>query len=126
LKLTNSILEDVRIAVGLTKDTVDFDTDLLLHINSAIAELRQNGVGVPTTVTDVTKTWGDLQDPLRADVNEYFQMVPLFITLSTKLIFDPPPPSTVEYYSSNISKLLWRLKVAYEDYTTTTTTTTSY
>jgi hypothetical protein len=122
LKLTNSILEDIRVAVGLTKDTVDFDTDLLIHINSAIAELRQNGVGIPTTVTDVTKTWGDLQDPLRSDVNEYFQMVPLFITLSTKLIFDPPPPSTVEYYSNSISKILWRLKIAYEDYTTTTTT----
>ena len=126
MDLTNSILEDVRIAVGLTKDTVDFDTDLLIHINSAIGELRQNGVGIPITVTDVSKTWGDLQDPSREDANEYFQMVPLFITLSTKQIFDPPPPSTIEYYSSNISRLLWRLKIAYEDYTTTTTTTVLY
>lgn len=123
MELTNSILEDVRVAVGLSKDTVDFDTDLLMHINSAIGELRQNGVGVPITVTDATKTWGDLQDPTRLDENEFFQMVPLFITLSTKIIFDPPPPSTVEYYSANISKILWRLKVAYEEYTTTTTTT---
>jgi hypothetical protein len=126
LELTNSILEDVRVAVGLSKDTVDFDTELLMHINSAIGELRQNGVTLSTTVTDASKTWADLQNPLRSDANEYFHMVPLFVSMSTKLIFDPPPPSTVEYYSSNISKILWRLKVAYEDYTTTTTTTTSY
>ena len=123
MELTNSILEDIRVAVGLSKDTVDFDTDLLIHINSAIGELRQNNVVVPVTVTDASKTWGDLQDPLRINSNEYFQMVPLFITMSTKLIFDPPPPSTVEVYSGNVEKLLWRLKVAYEDFTTTTTTT---
>lgn len=122
MKLENSILEDVRKAVGLSRDTVDFDTDLVMHINSAIGELRQNGVTLSTTVTDTSTTWGDLQNPLRTDANEYFHMVPLFVTLSTKLIFDPPPPSTVEYYSNNISKILWRLKIAYEEYTTTTTT----
>lgn len=122
MELNNSILQDIRAGVGLSKDSIDFDDDLIMHINSAIGELRQNGVTVPTVVKDETTTWGELQDPLRLDVNEYFQMVPMFITLSTKIIFDPPPPSTVEFYSSSISKLLWRLKIAYEDFTTTTST----
>lgn len=122
MELTNSVLEDVRVAVGLTKDSPDFDTDLLMHINSAIGTLRQNGVTLPTLVSDTSTTWNDIRDPSKIESNEYFQMVPLYITLSTRFIFDPPPPSTVQYYATNIDQLLWRLKIAYEEYPTTTTT----
>lgn len=122
LNVSNSILEDIRVAVGLSKDTLDFDTDLLMHINSAIGKLNQNGVGKFIVVKDKSSTWEDLKDPLQTEGNQYFQMIPLFITLSTKLIFDPPPPSTVEYYSKSIDENLWRLKIAYEQITTTTTT----
>lgn len=126
MDLTKSILQDIRASVGLTEDTADFDTDLLMHINTAISELNQNGVGLPVVVTNTTTTWGDLQDPLQTKGNEAFAMVPLFMMLNTKLIFDPPPPSTVEVYSRRTSEILWRLKVAFEDFTTTTTTTEPY
>lgn len=114
MDITRSILEDVRLGLGLAKDSTDFDTDLLMLINSSIAEINQNGVGKFVVVNDTTTTWADLQDPLQTEGNRYFGMVPLFITLSAKLIFDPPPPSTVEYHSQHIRQLLWRLKVAYE------------
>lgn len=114
MKLEHSILEDVREAVGLNRDVMDFDTDLLMHINSAIGKLNQNGVGNILLVTDVTSTWRDLQDVTQIEGNKYFAMVPLFIVVSTKIIFDPPPPSTVEYYNRSIDESLWRLKVAYE------------
>lgn len=116
---TNSILEDIRIAVGLTKDTIDFDTDLLMHINSAISQLNQVGVGNFIIITDTTKTWEDLQNPLQTEGNQFFTMVPLFIMLNTKIIFDPPPPSTVEHYAKKIDELLWRLKIHYDVPTTT-------
>jgi hypothetical protein len=115
LELTNSILKDVRVMVGLSADTSDFDTDLLVHINSSISKLNQNGVGNFLLVTDDTSTWNDLQNPLQVEGNKYFNMVPTFIFLSTKLIFDPPPPSTVQHYANNIDQSLWRLKVAYEE-----------
>lgn len=114
MDVTRSILKDIRLGVGLTEESTDFDADLIMHINSAIAELQQNGVGQFTSVTDTTATWLDLQDPLQTEGNRYFGMVPLFITLNTKLIFDPPPPSTVQYHSQHINQLLWRLKIAYE------------
>ncbi len=120
--LTDSILENIRTAVGLSPTTSDFDTDLLMHINASIGKLNQNGVGKEILVTDVTATWGDLQDPAQSDHNGYFKMVPLFIMLNTKLLFDPPPPSNVQYHQSSIDQLLWRLKIAYEEYNTTTTT----
>lgn len=115
MELDNSILEDIRVAVGLTRDVTDFDTELLMHINAAIGKLNQNGVGNFIIVTDTTQTWNDLRDISKIEGNKYFQLVPLYLSLNTKLLFDPPPPSTVEYYSKNIDELLWRLKTAYEE-----------
>lgn len=120
---TNSILVDIRTGLGLPSDSIDFDTELLMHINSAIGELNQNGIGLSLMVTDDALTWADLQNPAQSELNdEYFKVIPLFITLSTKLLFDPPPPSSVQYHQSSIDKLLWRLKIAYEEPLTTTTT----
>jgi hypothetical protein len=122
LILTNSILEDVRGAVGLSRDVPDFDTDLLMHINASIGSLNQNGIGNDLVVIDDVSTWGDLQNSAQIEYNNYFKMVPLFIMLSTKLLFDPPPPSSVQYHQTAIDQLLWRLKIAYEEPLTTTTT----
>lgn len=123
--LTNSVLEDIRLAVGLSKDTSDFDTELLMHVNAAVGELNQNGVGRELIITDVSTTWGDLQDPAYADHNDSFKMAPLFVMLSTKLLFDPPPPSSVQHHQESAAKLLWRLKLAYDNALTTTTTTSN-
>lgn len=115
MDVTKSILQDIRVAVGLDASTSDYDTDLLMHINSAIGKLNQNGVGNFLVVNDDITTWGDLQNPDQVEGNKYFQMVPLFVSLSTKLIFDPPPPSAVQYHQMNIDQTLWRLKLAYEE-----------
>lgn len=118
-------MQDVRVAVGLSSDSSDFDTELLMHINGSVGELNQNGIGNFLVISDDTSKWIDLQDATQTDGNQYFQMVPLFVFMNTKLLFDPPPPSTVQVYQKNIDKLLWRLKMAYEAPLTTTTTTYS-
>jgi hypothetical protein len=115
LDVTKSILQEIRVAVGLSSDTVDFDTELLMHINGAIGKLNQNGIGNFLVVNDEVPTWNDLQNPDQVEGNKYFQMIPLFIAMSTKVVFDPPPPSAVSVYQSNIDQYLWRLKVAYEE-----------
>lgn len=122
LDINNSILRDIRTAVGFTADTIDYDTDLLIHINGTIAKLNQNGVGNFLVVSNEDQKWIDLQDPLQIEGNKYFTLVPIFIMLSTKLLFDPPPPSTIQTYQSNIDQSLWRLKVAYEEPIPTTVT----
>jgi hypothetical protein len=62
LDVTKSILQEIRVAVGLSPDTVDFDTELLMHINSAIGKLNQNGIGNFIVVNDEVPTWNDLQN----------------------------------------------------------------
>lgn len=121
MDVNTSILRDIRAAVGLSADSVDFDTDLVMHINAAIGKLNQNGVGNFLVVKNEEQKWIDLQNPLQVSGNQYFSMVPLFITISTKLLFDPPPPSSAQYHSQNADQILWRLKVAYEEPMATTT-----
>lgn len=121
MKLTDSVLKDIRKAVGLDGESEDFDTDLLMYINSAIGELRQNGATLSVTITDTETTWEDLRNPLATSNNEYFHMVPSYIAMSVKLVFDPPPPSAVEAYVKQKDGILWRLKIAYEDFTTNVT-----
>lgn len=115
MDVNKSILQDIRAAVGLDVSTSDFDIDLLMHINSAIGMLNQNGVGNFLVVENEEQVWGDLQNPTQTVGNQFFKMVPLFITISTKLLFDPPPPSSAQYHASNAEQILWRLKIAYEE-----------
>lgn len=114
MKETNSILKDIREALGLGSDDTSFDTELKMHINTCISQLNQNGVGRNVVVFDDTLKWSDLLDPTQIEGNKHAKLIPLFIMLSTKRIFDPPPPSTIEYYSKSIDDMLWRLKLAYE------------
>lgn len=125
MDLTKSILKDVRIAVGLSETSTDFDTELLMHINSAIGNLNQAGVGNVIVVQNESAIWSDLQNPNQTEGNKLFPTIFSYIALSTKLIFDPPPPSAVDYQTRNIEQMLWRLKLAYEEPYTTTTTTSS-
>lgn len=113
MDLNDKILTHIKEVIGLSADDTSFDTDILTHINGSVGELNQNGVG-NAIVVDEDTTWRDLENPEQGDANDYFKMVPLFIALNTKILFDPPPPSSVEVHSAQIAKLLWRLKIAYE------------
>lgn len=114
MDLTKSILKDVRQALGLEETNADFDTELLMHINSAIGNLNQVGAVKFLIVQNESQTWNDLQDLTQTAGNQLFPMVFSYIALSSKLIFDPPPPSAVEYQTRNLDQMLWRLKIAYE------------
>lgn len=113
LDYEESILESVRSQVVGTKDNKEFDDELIPFINSSIGELNQNGIGKLLIVNSSTQTWEDLESSEQKG-NDFFKMVPLFIALNTKILFDPPPPSNVEHYASKVKELLWRLKIAYE------------
>lgn len=111
--IQGSILQSIRSMVGLDVLDNSFDTELTMHINSALATLNQNGVGLIVSVTGHETAWDDFKDPLQIDGNEMFESVKTYVALKTKVLFDPPPPSSVSYFIASIDELLWRLNLAY-------------
>ncbi|MEG0239499.1 MAG: hypothetical protein RR643_05045 [Anaerorhabdus sp.] len=105
-----SILESIRGACGLDTSDESFDMELIMHINSALATLNQNGVGLSISVSDTTQLWESFKDPTQTNGNELFEMVKHYVFVKTKLLFDPPPPSNVQYISEAANEDLWRLR----------------
>lgn len=114
MTINNSVLKTVREAIGLDPEEKSFDPELLIHINTALSTLIQNGVGTPRTIIDETQTWSDVKSTEQYYADEMFEQVKHYVFLRTKLIFDPPPPSTAKYMSEATDETLWRLREAYD------------
>ena len=109
---SSKIIQSIRATLGLSETGSEFADEITTYIGAALAILNQNGVGRVVDLTDET-TWGDFKDPLQMIGNKSFQMVPMYVMTKTKIIFDPPPPSNVEFYEKYINELLYRLREAY-------------
>lgn len=112
----DSILTTIKKMLGIDSDDTNFDTDIIININSAIMVLDQLGVGVSTgfIVTDSSETWGDLLDD---ELN--LEAVKTYIYLKVRLVFDPPTVNAVlDSMDRQITQLEWRLNVQVEKDTT--------
>lgn len=82
----SSILYDVKHQLGLLPENTDFDTTLVIHINTTLSVLTQLGVG-PTTgvqITGPSEGWEILTDDPRLNT------VKSYVYLSVRNYFDPP------------------------------------
>ena len=112
----DSILTSIKKLLGIAQECTDFDTDLIIHINSVIMILTQLGVGPEKgcTIEDSRDLWKDF---LEDDLSK-LEAVRTFVYLKVRLIFDPPSNSAViESINRTISELEWRLNVAAESKT---------
>lgn len=108
-----SIMVAMKQALGLAEDYDPFDPELIMHINSAIADLHQLGVGPESgfEITGPNETWDQLLagDPRMNHAKSY-------LYLSVKMKFDPP---SIGYVLTSMEKLLekteWRINIARED-----------
>ncbi len=107
-----SILTSIKKMLGITEDCEDFDTDIIMHINSVLMILTQIGVGPANgfSITDKTARWDEfLSNKL------YFEPVKTYVYLKVRLIFDPPLSSAVmEAMKNMITELEWRLNASAE------------
>lgn len=106
-----SILTSIKKLLGITEECEDFDSDIIIHINSVFMILNQLGVG-PTegfSIEDKTKTWNDfMSDDKKESVKSYVYM-------KVRLLFDPPASSTImECMNRMINELEWRLNIESE------------
>lgn len=107
----DSILTSIKKMIGgIAAEDTTFDTDIIIHINSALSILTQEGVGPASgfSIEDSTATWTDFlgNDPNLASAKSY-------VYLKVKLLFDPPLSSAhIEAINKQIAELEWRLFVA--------------
>lgn len=104
-----SILISIKKLLGIGEDDTFFDTDIIIHINSAFSTLNDLGVGTETTfgINDEKPIWNDFT----GEDNDY-QDVKTYVYLKVRMLFDPPASSSViTAMEKQISELEWRLTV---------------
>ena len=108
----DSILTSIKKLLGIDEEYIQFDNDIIMHINTVFLNLTQLGVGPEEgfLIEDDAATWDDFI----GDSNQ-LQAVKTYVYLKVKLLFDPPLSSSViESINRIISELEWRLNVAVE------------
>jgi len=105
----DSILLSIKKLLGIAEDYTIFDSDIIIHINSAFMILKQLGVGPEEgfSITDSTSVWTDFI----ADIDK-INLVKSYIYLKVRLLFDPPQSGiAVDSLKNQISEFEWRLNV---------------
>lgn len=105
----DSILVSIKKYIGLDRDYHEFDSDIIMFINSALFNLRQLGVGPigGFAIDSENQTWHEFvdDDSLLSGVKPYIQQ-------KVRLQFDPPSNSFVEAsIRKNIEEYEWRLNI---------------
>lgn len=108
-----SILKSTKASLGLAPEQTSFDSEILMHLNSAISTLTQVGVGPPDGiyVSGESETWEKLigTDPRLNAVKSYLH-------LRVKMLFDPPEIGFVlTAMKEMIKEAEWRLNITVDD-----------
>src|SRR5690242_6967791 len=112
--MDNSILDSVKKACNTDPSYTVFDGEIIMHINSALADLNQIGVG-PTNgfqIVDNTATWNDFYggDLTHNNIQSY-------VCLRVRLLFNPPDSGfAVSSMQEQINKFEWRIRERREEY----------
>lgn len=108
--METSILDSIKKLLGIPSEVTEFDTDILIHINSVFSILTQLGVGPSSgfSIEDSSAEWSDFigDDARLSDVKS-------FVYLKTRLLFDPPTSSAaMDAMNRMASELEWRINVS--------------
>lgn len=111
--MPNSILEETKQALGLAPDYTPFDAEIIMHINSVLANANQLGIGPDAglLVVNSSDTWDEL-----IGTELRLNHVKSWMFLKVKMLFDPP---AVGYVLTAMEKMIteaeWRIMVAQDD-----------
>ena len=108
----DSILNSIKKLLGIDELNTHFDIDVMIHINSVFADLKQLGVGPEEgfRITGTFETWSDFTGD-KLDI----ESVKTYMYLRVRLLFDPPTSSAlVKTMTEQADKFEWRLNVAAE------------
>ena len=112
-----NILDSIKKLLGIDETDLNFDQELIMHINSVFMVLHQLGVGPVGgfKISSNEETWTDFVGA-RLDL----ESVKSYIYLKVRLLFDPPQNSfLVGSIEKQIEEHEWRLQVQVEPYAIT-------
>lgn len=112
IEYTESILTSIKQMLGPSAEQKHFDPEIIMHINSAMLDLTQIGIGPweGFTIESDEAVWSDFISD-RKDL----EAVKTYVFINVKLVFDPPASSViVEAHKNQADKILWRLQRAVE------------
>lgn len=113
----DSILDEIKTLLGIDEKDLNFDRELIMHINSVLMVLAQLGVGPVTgfKIVGDTETWDSFLDD-----REDLEIIKSYVYLKVRLLFDPPQNSfLVESINKQIEEFEWRIQLQVEPYTLT-------
>lgn len=106
-EIKDSILDTVKKYIGLTPEYEQFDSTIIMMINTVFMALHQMGIGPSNmfTITDRSSTWSEFTD------NEsQLEPVKVYVSMRTRMMFDPPTVSAVtESVNNTIKEAEWRM-----------------
>lgn len=106
----NSILTSIKKLLGITESCTDFDTDIIMHINTVLMTLNQLGIGTEGfQIEDKNAVWSEFVESNKLAATKSY------VYLRVKLLFDPPLNSAIiEAIKESIRELEWRLNIRVE------------
>ena len=112
-----NILDSIKKLLGIDEADLNFDQELIMHINSVFMVLNQLGIGPVGgfKISSNEEVWTDFVGT-RLDL----ESVKSYIYLKVRLLFDPPQNSfLVGSIEKQIVENEWRLQVQVEPYALT-------
>ena len=114
--MNESILTSIKKLLGITEEYTDFDTDIIIFINSVFPVLQQLGIGPKEgfMINNSSETWKEYlgENEVR------FGWIKTFIYLKVKMVFDPPlSNSVIDSYERILKELEWRITVGADEQT---------
>lgn len=108
--MADSILNDIKKALGITEDYTAFDQEIILHTNTAIMFAEQ--LGLPSfKITGKAETW----DQYLAGIAKNLEAVKTYLYLQVRLVFDPPANSfVVTAIEKQLQEYAWRINIQKE------------
>ena len=108
--MADSILNDIKKALGIAEDYTAFDQEIILHTNTAIMFAEQLGLP-PFKITSKTETW----DQYLAAITKNLEAVKTYLYLQVRLVFDPPANSfVVTAIEKQLQEYAWRINIQKE------------
>ena len=108
--MADSILNDIKKALGITEDYTAFDQEIILHTNTALMFAEE--IGLPSfKITGKTETW----DHYLSGIAKNVEAVKTYLYLQVRLVFDPPANSfVVTAIEKQLQEYAWRINLQKE------------